>query len=612
MVYIIYYDPHKIRINVKGIDKLSRIQRLLKTDSTLNLKISGHSDKNSTAKIAQKQSANRAIIVRNYLKNNDVPASRMRIYYWGATKVIVPRSNTLEQWKNRRVEIAVYQKPPKAIPILAANNTGNKTALKHKKKKPVNENNDQGIVNNNSTDINSPAVIAHGKKKRVSIPTNNSVDTTTVANSSNTDTVNSGKLRIRVKGKDSFAAPNDQGINSNNQSNNTAAAIANSDSLTIHVKNRNGLTAPNNPGINGTTTSADTTGNKKPYVYKNIVVKNYDQLSGDTTAAGTDTGNIANKSAVTNIAPANTIDTANSKINPAKNTVQTPTDNSDRNITDNTVTGASKGKNNTSTDNTDNLSTIKRSPITSNNTINTNNADDVANGAKLTIKVKDKNTFAVKNNPRVNNNANGVNDANTSSTTSKSNTSTTVKSTHITANATENNSTAGNDIINNKNTPAVKNDQSVKNAANDEQAAIDSATKDVDMGQTISHKPSAQIDDTDKVLDCYTIYFDPNDATLNSASFDILDHIREILRLDSSLYIGISGYSERIGSETSAQKISKERAFLARDYMNSYGVTLDRMRVSYWGSKIPVADDNDPYQQWENRRVEICIYVYPK
>lgn len=679
MLYIIYYDPNKVRINVKGIDKLSKIQRLLKADPTLTIKISGHSDKNTTAKIAQKQSANRAIIVRNYLKNNDVPASRMRIYYWGATKAVVPRSNRLDQWKNRRVEIAVYQKPPKVISVFAANHisdsvAGNKTLAKHKKKKPVIGNEDQG-TNSNSTDINStaviaPAIISHGKKKHHTV-TNNAVDTTTVADNNNsTDTVNSGKLTIRVKNKDRFAADSDQSINSNNQSNNLAATknkntdqnanaviqkndekvttdntitgttpttnnnatdVANSDSLTIHVKNNNSLTVPNNPGINDANTSADTTvttSNKKPYVYKNVVVKNYDQLSGDTTAAGTDTtGNIVNKTAV-NTAAATAIDTTNTKTNTIKNNAQVPADNLGDN-TGNITTGTAKRKNssaqnndqpvnNIATDNTEdatqNSNSIKSLPTTGNtvNTVNANNANDVANGTTLTIKVKNKNTFVVRSNPRVNNNDNGVADAKTISTTQKSNTSTPVKSNHAVANATDNNSIAGNLITNNKNAPAVKSDRSVNNAVNDEQAEIDSVTKGVDMGQTVSHKPSAQIDDTDKVLDCYTIYFDPNEAILNSAAFDILDHIREILRLDSSLYIGISGYSERIGSETSAQKISQERANLTRDYMNSYGVTLDRMRVSYWGSKIPVADDNDPYQQWENRRVEVCIYIYPK
>jgi OOP family OmpA-OmpF porin len=641
MVYIIYYDPNKIRINVKGIDKLNKIQNLLKANPTLNIKISGHSDKNNTANIAQKQSANRAIIVRNYLKNNDVPASRMRIYYWGATKAVVPRSNKMEQWKNRRVEIAVYQKPP------TDSITENKNTVRQRKKKPVIENNGEGVASNNSTDINNPAAIAHPKKKHTPIITNNSVDGITPANSSNTDTVNSGKLTIRVKGKDNFAAPTDQGINSNNQSNNTAADknstdqnvnavtqknnqtvatdnaitttpvvsntitdIANSDSLTIHVKNKNSLTTPDNPGINTASTSTDTAGNKKPYVYKNVVVKNYDQLSGDTAASIDTAGSNAGKRANTTV----TIDNTSSKNNPVKNTVQVPADNSAGINTSISKDKTSPVKNNNqataAADKTENSNTVKKSPAVESNTAT--NADEEVNGTKLTIKVKNKNTFAVKNNPRVSNNNNVATDGNTTSTASKNTVSTTVKNNHATTSSNDNNSDAGNDITNNNKTPAVKNTPSVNNLANDEQAAIDSATKDVDMGQTISHKPSTQIDDTDKVLDCYTIYFDPNEAVLNSASFDILDHIRAILKMDSSLYIGISGYSERIGSETSAQKISKERAYLARDYMNSYGVTIDRMRVSYWGSKIPVADDNDPYQQWENRRVEICIYVYPK
>jgi OmpA-OmpF porin, OOP family len=694
MIYIIYYDPNKIRINVKGVDKLNKIRNLLKANETLNIKISGHSDKNSTAKIARKQSANRAIIVRNYLKNDDVPATRMKIYYWGSAKAVAPRSDSVDQWKNRRVEIAVYQNPVKINSLNAANTiadstTGNAIAIKHKNKKVITGKNNHGVISNNSTDVTTNDIIdnnavitsaaINNKKKHknnstdINIKndqalTNSPPDTAAITSSHAEDEPNSTKLTIMVRNKNTFAVPNhprvknnsdttltdnsnknentvtnknDQAITNSNivaptvttAANNNTDDTANGTKLTIKVKSKDSFAVANNQRI--TNASTDTTKNFNNYAYKNVVVKNYDQIAGDTTnSADTSNGNVITKQpAPNNIAAAN-IDSANSNIKKPSVVQNNPaiTDNNPVAITKNNIpenknssakNNAAVTNNDLANDNTKNVAiqndaAIKNPQKTNSNVTTTtpnNNEDDLANGTKLTIRVKNKSTFTIANNKRVNNN-NNLSDAaanNNNSDKSKSNIAAKANGNVATTNSGADNATGVTTDINNKNAGAIKNSQQINNATvSDEQAEIDSATKDIDMGQTISQKPPEQINDTDKVLDCYTIYFDPNEAVLNSASFDILDHIREILRIDSSLYIGISGYSERIGSETSAQKISQERAYLARDYMNSYGVTLDRMRVSYWGSKIPVADDNDPYQQWENRRVEICIYVYPK
>jgi len=483
MIYYIYYDPNKIRTNVKGVTTLNKIRNLLKTNETLNIKISGYSDKNNSAKIAFKQSANRAIIVRNYMKKDSVAASRMKTHYWGSKKALASRIDKLDQWKDRRVEIAVYQKIKKIEPIP----------------------NDQDTTNNNEAIIkprNKKTIVR--KNNQTVVYSNNIADTTNSINVNNSD---SGVANINSNRK---AADN----NISETSNDKVAAVKYKN---VHTKKSNQSVSNNN--------SIDTTGvdnaiipaasNNKNYPNKKINAVNGQQIRNNSEIAS---------------------DTSNTNIN---------------------INGTSITK--------------SKQQTTNNNLSNT----AIVNNNKTLISEKN-------NQSADNNNAS--------------------KNSELANNSSSTLATSEN-VNSNKNTNVVK--------KSNQQLLTDTVNND-GTDQTISKIPPSQIDDTDRVLDCYTIYFDPNQSILNSASFDILDHIRDILKNDSTLYIGISGYSERIGSEKSAQKLSQDRAYISRDYMNSYGVTMDRIRVSYWGSKIPVADDSDPYQQWENRRVEICIYVYPK
>ena len=484
MIYYVYYDPNKIRTNAKGAITLNKIRNLLKANETLNIKISGYSDKNNSAKIAFKQSANRAIIVRNYMKKDSVAASRMKTYYWGSRKAFASHKDKPDQWKDRRVEIAVYQKIEKVEPI----------------------SNDQDTVNNNEAITKQCNKKTIGRKNNRTVVYNNNISDTT----SNT----------KVNNSDSTA-----NINNNQKALDNNISETSNDKA-VEVKHKNGHPKKSNQSVinnNSTDTS----------------------IGNNITA------------------------TANTTINKKKVNVT-----SNQQITTNSETTSDVSNSNV---NTTSIMKIKKEAI------NNNSSNSAISDNNNISRNKNKTLITEKNDQTpINNN------------TSKNNQL--VSSNNSTFAIPEN-------ITSNKNADIVR--------KNNQQLSTDTVNSN-ESDRTITKTPPSQIDDTDKVIDCYTIYFDPNQSILNSAAFDILDHIRGILKDDSTLYVGISGYSERIGSETSAQRLSQDRAYISRDYMNSYGVTMDRIRVSYWGSEIPVADDNDPYQQWENRRVEICIYVYPK
>jgi OOP family OmpA-OmpF porin len=511
MIYYIYYDPNRIKTNTNGNVTLNKIRNLLKANETLNIKISGYSDKNNSPKIAFKQSANRAIIVRNYMKNDGVPANRMKIYYWGSKKALVSRNNKSDEWKDRRVEIAVYQKIKKVEPISNDQDTtnNNEAIIKQHNKKAIGRKNNQTVVYNNNIPDNINNIKANNNDRAADINSNRKA-----ADNNISDTSSDKAAAVKHKNRH----PNK--IN--------PSVINNNSTDTIGVDNAITPVANNN----------------KNYPNNKINAVNGQQISNNSEIVS-DTSNINSTSVM-------------------KSKQQT---------TNNNLSNAAIVDNNTAGNERKTLTTEKSDQATSNNTAS--NSSAVSNNNKTLI--------AEKNNQSVNNNNASKNAelANNSSSTL----------------------TPSKNVNNNKNTKVVR--------SNNQQLSADTIDSN-ETDRTITKIPPSQIDDTDRVLDCYTIYFDPNQSILNSASFDILDHIRAILKDDSTLYIGISGYSERIGSEISAQKLSQDRAYISRDYMNSYGVTMDRIKVSYWGSKIPVADDNDPYQQWENRRVEICIYIYPQ
>jgi len=105
----------------------------------------------------------------------------------------------------------------------------------------------------------------------------------------------------------------------------------------------------------------------------------------------------------------------------------------------------------------------------------------------------------------------------------------------------------------------------------------------------------------------FVIYFEFNQYDLNSNAFDRIDKVIARIRKDKNLLVDIRGYTDNVGTNEFNIFLSKKRAQIVFDYMNSRGVPSDRMLSRFYGKENPVADNSNPNTAWLNRRAEIVI-----
>jgi outer membrane protein OmpA-like peptidoglycan-associated protein len=105
----------------------------------------------------------------------------------------------------------------------------------------------------------------------------------------------------------------------------------------------------------------------------------------------------------------------------------------------------------------------------------------------------------------------------------------------------------------------------------------------------------------------FFVYFEFNQYTLNSKGFSTVDRAIGQLRSDPGTTIMINGYTDDIGTIPQNNFISRKRAQMVFDYMNSRGIGSERMVPKFFGKSNPVASNEDPNTAWLNRRVEIIV-----
>jgi outer membrane protein OmpA-like peptidoglycan-associated protein len=106
----------------------------------------------------------------------------------------------------------------------------------------------------------------------------------------------------------------------------------------------------------------------------------------------------------------------------------------------------------------------------------------------------------------------------------------------------------------------------------------------------------------------FVVYFEFNEWGLNSKAFSSIDKVIEHLRHKPNLLIEIKGYTDDVGTNQYNNYLSRRRAKMVLEYMNSRGVPTDYMKAKAYGSDDPVADNKDPNSAWLNRRAEIIVH----
>jgi outer membrane protein OmpA-like peptidoglycan-associated protein len=107
----------------------------------------------------------------------------------------------------------------------------------------------------------------------------------------------------------------------------------------------------------------------------------------------------------------------------------------------------------------------------------------------------------------------------------------------------------------------------------------------------------------------FLVYFEFNEYGLNSKAFGSIDKVIHHLQKNGDEFsVEIKGYTDSVGTDMYNNMLSRKRAKMVLDYMNSRGVPADLMQAKAYGSDSPVADNSDPNQAWLNRRAEIIVH----
>jgi len=107
----------------------------------------------------------------------------------------------------------------------------------------------------------------------------------------------------------------------------------------------------------------------------------------------------------------------------------------------------------------------------------------------------------------------------------------------------------------------------------------------------------------------FVVYFEFNEYGLNSKAFGSIDKVIHHLRASNDEFsVEIKGYTDSVGTDQYNNFLSRKRAKMVLDYMNSRGVPANLMQAKAYGSDNPVADNSDPNQAWLNRRAEIIVH----
>jgi outer membrane protein OmpA-like peptidoglycan-associated protein len=109
------------------------------------------------------------------------------------------------------------------------------------------------------------------------------------------------------------------------------------------------------------------------------------------------------------------------------------------------------------------------------------------------------------------------------------------------------------------------------------------------------------------IVNISDVLFGPNKYTVRPDAREKLAKVSGILLAYPDLNVQVEGYTDNMGSETSNQKLSEERAGAVRDYLVSQGVSGNNVNSAGYGATNPVADNAAAAGRAKNRRVQLVV-----
>jgi len=103
------------------------------------------------------------------------------------------------------------------------------------------------------------------------------------------------------------------------------------------------------------------------------------------------------------------------------------------------------------------------------------------------------------------------------------------------------------------------------------------------------------------------LYFAWNQATLQEASFPVLDEVVQALNDNKSFRVQVEGHSSSEGGDERNQTLSEKRAGAVLDYLAAHGIAKERLISKGFGSSVPLDTNGTIAGRENNRRVEFVV-----
>lgn len=105
------------------------------------------------------------------------------------------------------------------------------------------------------------------------------------------------------------------------------------------------------------------------------------------------------------------------------------------------------------------------------------------------------------------------------------------------------------------------------------------------------------------------VQFETGRSALKQSSYNVLNQIADILNRYPAYSLTINGHTDNVGSSTTNQRLSEERALACFNYLVSRGITPTRMNYIGYGETRPIADNDSRDGRTLNRRTEFDLYI---
>jgi outer membrane protein OmpA-like peptidoglycan-associated protein len=108
--YIVYFEPGKSILRSEAYNTLSLVIKQLKENPKLVATFTGHTDNVGSVEANYKRSLGRATVCADHVASYYINKNRLMVFSRGNKMPAADLSDPLLQWKNRRVEIALFER----------------------------------------------------------------------------------------------------------------------------------------------------------------------------------------------------------------------------------------------------------------------------------------------------------------------------------------------------------------------------------------------------------------------------------------------------------------------------------------------------------------------